>query len=790
MNFKESLNKEFKDGIVKDYEDYSFAREDKLINKIAAMDIYNPNEENVNKMILNYAKQETSFFPKALNFNIKFIPSNVSASSNGVVEVIDGQGTVEIKLYDNSIYLPFLIRESSLIPFDVIQGPNDTVTYSRENLAKVLMYIDRENYKKDNGEINSGFEAVVDVQTDETDNGFLGDTLKIRDSAQIRRGTNPGELLVKMGSELLDRVEKITPATPAKYEKLAAVFTEKFSKQFVEEITKLAEENTEELDKHVERVFDNLKDLEYKDVHSMANGTFIEFPERDKNTITNVRAIVLKNLKSLPKRKSKIGSNIASENGSRPQSQIAKTLIVTTDGRYKLLEKSSPFFAIKKEQGNWDMKLISFKDVKQEETVAIINQNDVYQPVTINTKINREDFQKRLIGYNEKTNKEEVKLNIDVLDYLPIIINSNCLRSVNGISGQESFVYIKDDSDELNLKKVNVEEYKTIIKEKRHFSSLKDSDIDLLLYSVPCEFTLINDKTKAIHLRDDIKSYLTKPDEYKFAATEEAFDELWKTASTSANKVTLRLRNEKEKLFDVEMQWRDDTKAMSFGKKKFENVGEGQVKGILRTAGIDYSAILALIYKAKIDRFAEAPLPEGATPGNVNGGQIPSLVSRAMAKVKENIYNKQTAELTASELLGQQLGGLATELPMIGNVVETLRSYASESEALASKFEKIAMDNKNDDFLSIAKLMLSQSKLEKIAYDTIKKKGNQEQMFYKEACEYIKENKDTLENLCEDLMILKVAQIENKNEIVSPSIIGGAVKVLDRMYKTAVYSTR
>lgn len=91
-----------------------------------------------------------------------------------------GYGAVEIKVDERSLYLPFLIQNRELMPFEVIRMGQQEVGYSPERLRTIIINL-RERAREDE---EDGDLVARDQVT--SGNGFLGTIMSIRDEENMR----------------------------------------------------------------------------------------------------------------------------------------------------------------------------------------------------------------------------------------------------------------------------------------------------------------------------------------------------------------------------------------------------------------------------------------------------------------------------------------------------------------------------------------------------------------------------------------------------------------------------
>lgn len=158
------------------------------MEKIAGIYIDKPTPENIEEFIRRFVHNELTFFPRILEVTVDFIPSAFDKMQKD--HVSEGTGVVGIKVFHKALELPFLITDGELMPFDIIQMDGQRVPYSRENLQKIILNLDKQiqQEQRDGGSSESPYLGTEDYFNPSTIPGFMGDVLSIRDTHTMRRG--------------------------------------------------------------------------------------------------------------------------------------------------------------------------------------------------------------------------------------------------------------------------------------------------------------------------------------------------------------------------------------------------------------------------------------------------------------------------------------------------------------------------------------------------------------------------------------------------------------------------
>lgn len=195
MNLDEAMRASI--GILSDYENNNSDKVEKIaslvtdtqMEKVAGIFIDKPTLENCEDFIKKFMYNELSFFPRILEVNVNLIPSSFNKAIKDHIDV--ATGVVQIKVRNKVLEVPFMVRDGELDPFDVIQLDGQRAPYSRENLQKIIINLDKQLEMEAQGmgpESESPYAGLEEHVNPSTSPGFMGDVLSIRDSQSMRRG--------------------------------------------------------------------------------------------------------------------------------------------------------------------------------------------------------------------------------------------------------------------------------------------------------------------------------------------------------------------------------------------------------------------------------------------------------------------------------------------------------------------------------------------------------------------------------------------------------------------------
>lgn len=728
-----------------------------LIEKKAGLTIHQPTPENIEKFVSNFVRSELKEFPKALQIRTFLNPTNISDAVRGSVS--EANGNVNIKLHDKVVEIPFIIEDGELVPFDIIQMNGERALYSRENINKVLTSISN---IYDNPDLSNSFNPYLGTEkktSPATDIGFLRDVLQIRDEKGSR--STGGTHYVTASEdfdEILEKTSSISEITDEQYKNIESIFAKKALDDWESDMEKIASEDISEERSHFKMIMEGIKNLPLRNIHTMKNGQKIHFPEVNGSDMSMTPGIVMKNI--IPFRSSENKYKSKAEKALQDTRETS-IMVITDDGRYIVLPKEEPMFAIEVED-TWKLKTVEFTTMKEEDIYTALNGNNILFPF----KAGNKSIPEIRDVSNEGAITEKIP-NPNVSAFKLSVIG--CEEYPSG----ENFSIVESSGNTFN--KTTRDEFAISLESK-----FSPEQIALIKANLPYgDFYACDATTPVVKLTGSIKNYLRHPKELMFSGA--SGDNLFKEASV--NSISLEVVSPERRIYDLKLQWKDNSKTIpSMKRKEFENIQEAKLQGILLAMGLLRSEVAELVEKAIANNRAVMDMPMSATPEKITGGDVEGTISRAMSNFKNTVLTKKNLENYSTAVIGEQLGGIASNSATMANLLEGASKWASESEILSIEFEKIAADKNSTSMLDVAKLMTSSYNMAnaiKLACE-----GKDMGMF-KESCILIDKKTPSLEKMAYELISLKVAQYENKDEIISPSLIHGALNNIDRMFKVA-----
>lgn len=765
---------------------YSLAKEDMVVEKYAGIDIYQPTVENVEDFVRKYMMNETAFFPKALEIHTFLSPSAFDSANQDYVS--EATGVVKIRLHDANLEFPFYITDGELVPFDIIQLNGQRIPYSRENLRRVLFGIDKTFADKINGakgSVSGEFSPYIKVEKSvnpATSSGFLGNVLQIQDQTVRGNGSN-----FVIASEKLDSgMEKLSSMKMLTMKEVTALeneFKKQAHEEFKGELEKFAKEIEQYDDTAALKLFTNLDNVQFENAGSLPNGTCISFPEKKNKEMCMTKGIVIDNYMSIAGKKAK-----------------AKKIVVAEDGRMAILESGDKFLCFKSNQ-KFTLPNKSLSSVSEGDIILAFNGDSALVPSVV------ENIAERGLSESKVTGDIKFKiLSMSAVDSITTLLELMNDSSSIGMSGGMSF---GSSSQELHHYKIapmqdvkfNEIQYKEYIKKLSENTRISE----LLLAPILREYSIANDSskgkvvfctdydtTKIIPINGILSDYLKDKSELRKLVETNGEFSMPKTAG-EGEKIYIKCIDPSRGVYYVQIKYVDKSKTV-FNQmtKEYRDVPEAGVKQILRVLSFDGGQSAEMLHRATEMGSVNMPLPTTARVDVLTGANVINRSTQQVKNVMGKLVSPQAVgDAVLTSALGALMTGAITSRGLVGQpgvkdkareALALASKFASESEALSVAFEKCAQEHQSTSMLKVAKAMAESALLHNKVIEVINGSCYPRiiEAAYDIAC-----GKNELEKIASDLIDLKFTQYKNKDHIINPNYIQGAVRQLDNMYKLA-----
>lgn len=770
--FEASLSLGFKTA---NEQDYSLNKEDLVIKKYAGITIYQPTLDNIETYVRKYTLNELSSCPSTLNLSIQINPQELDKANNEYVS--EATGMVTVKFAGKNIELPFLIMDGELVPFDVIQIEGQRVPYSRENIAKIFAGLRKLEEKEKAGGDESPYVGLEDRVNPSTAPGFLGSVLQIRDQNIAAKQGNGGNYIFAAENmvDILEKVATMKELTKEDLKALEAEFQKKASEELREELEKVA---SQEDDDTARKLFENVSKMNFEQAYSMPNGTEIAFPERIDNEIRLSYGIVLDKFVDFDSNKSgKV------------------KLVVSTDGRIKILSQSEKFLCFKAKDIRFDFVRKELDTVEDGDVILAFDGNLTIFPSRVC------EVSERTFGSGERKNDVTFRIpRISPLspeDEMGLALTSS---EVNNLFTQRISVplcplantkfhempyadFVKKKCEETGMSEIEITNLFT--RYNACITTNKELSTGTLKRNLKVMAT--DPATKVIKVTGVIRSYARdKAELEKLSHVEDGEDALEKIAQVEKNKIKVSLKDKDLGAYDVEINYVDESKAV-FKRfvKSYNRISKADLRQLLLVIGYNNTEAQEIIFKANNGPFITYALPANANIQALEGAKVQSLAAQKMGNTLKGMINpKDLASALSASIIGNILADtLTASSPKVQEVANGLSRFASEARALSTAFEKIALEKESDTAYDTAVMMnLSARFMDKVA-STVTETAIYPRIY--EVAKEIMENRSALEKTAYDLVQCKAIQYKNRDEITSPHVLQSAVAQLDALHKVA-----
>lgn len=684
------------------YRDYSVKSENEieLFSKYAGYVIPKPTQDNVDSFLRDTIHQEITGIGVSLSeISVKFENIEEKQDNNGFIS--EANGTVMVPVYKKMLEIPFIVDNGELLNFDIIKMENQKVPYSRENLRSVILGLRKIQEEEDsNGPNGDVFKSVAEAVSPMTSPGFLSSALSIRDS--VARNRNTG--IFSSASELdglLEKVASLKPATKEDLEKLANICNEKQASRISQLEEKYASEDENE---NVSRTDDKLyvanRTKHYDDAKKLPNYSLIYFYEKNGNNVEKVKGLVLKDFKKM--------NNFKNFYGGKQGDKTTENKIVLTEQRKVYFLNDIPEFLcekVKTDDNHFAIHSVPMASIKSDAIFLKLNPKEQKStPILALTRksyiANSKDVSKDQIGY-----KDSAKF--------PYSYFSNKEPGVSDFNTELQLRIIKDEKvmkmhlnqNDSGCIPTSFSEVKLILK-----NDTKQNDNDFVLSD--SGYYTCDRATLVTPLSGIGESYISPRTSIE---SEACFDDvgLTKTASSSKGFVKLTCRDRNRHLYDVHVRFDDKSKHLFKDvSKKFSYIPEHQARSLLKQMKIDGNDAHSMILKSRNEPSATYQLKNplassdfGKTQGittNITKDKIKGTLSKFVSP--EKLFDAALTAITAagvSSIVRNQVHN--NQQKRIKADKALLNKMASNSECLSKEFEKKAMSEKDNDFLTLAK---------------------------------------------------------------------------------------
>lgn len=713
-------------------------------------------------------------------------------------------GAVELNVYGTKLYLPFIIADKTLLPFDTIRMGSEETAYDYSKLRKLVNSIEHKVKSGEaEGEKDNPFQTmeVAKFQDIQPNNGFLGNIMAVRDMARQRdsRGDYPwsgsefgvvsDERLQKQASAPID----IFDAFHDVMEKIAAVKTypQEQIDEFEEHIRKQASaEEMEGLEKtaagptmeeaRVRRDMTQLANEKLVDVRRAASGNDISFPTFFDGRLEYISGRVYSNFRSW------------FENDKHFISGKLSAFVLDTKGNYKLLKDNEPFMVSVRQPGKFKLQTEKAKSLQEghlylmEDTPSVAFNPFIVTGTYLQERLNdgmvvsvREESLNRHIP--SRTNNS---LFLDSIRCKEIIPGKYKDYEVSAIAKQFHIIISKDPNitKPTFMNEVELKEYIT-----QHANDMQDARLAHQVVAYQDNNILMPADHEVFIAEKQIEGFYTRPDGLTKTgpmAKEASFDQL--------NKARLVVVKDRQpKIYSVQWQYADPAdvggvSAKRLKRQSVDNLSKDSAKSMLSRLGFDYTTTAQFFEIAERNgRQAVFSLPDVEKASKVAPERVADdRTKKKMNSLANNMLHSQNFLPHMANAIGDGLSLMLSEaIPgsvTAANKMNNAFGFGKQSSfETAQAFEKIASKINGQEWHEISALLNMKYRLDKLAGEIADGMylHNAEPVFEKVA-----ELRPMIAKKASDLIDFNRKQLlRTSSYIVEPSLVKQAVHQLDEL---------
>lgn len=149
-------------------------------------------------------------------------------------------------------------------------------------------------------------------------------------------------------------------------------------------------------------------------------------------------------------------------------------------------------------------------------------------------------------------------------------------------------------------------------------------------------------------------------------------------------------------------------------KHKYNGLKAFEVIGLLKSVGVDEADATSMIgFLNAGERTIERQMPFDLS--TIDGAYKETKAMDIVKNFAGQMFGKPVQQELLKEIVATQVADLLTEAPAgVFGAAQTLTSFASDAEALADRFEKLAIDHESEDFQTLAKCCVVTARLDRM----------------------------------------------------------------------------
>lgn len=762
-------------------EHFSVFDNNEVFEKFASTKIFEPTEENIKTHLRALVQNELTGIG---NYPASCELFAISGSKkNNREEISAAKGNISITIGQKELKLPFIIRDGEFTGFDIMEMDGQRVPYSRENLRKVVLGIEQKN--KTGGEpeqeIDSPFLGTAKHLNPATSNGFLGNTLSIRNTvARNQNSTLTSSADSKEVDALLEKVANATKLDDGEFDKIITRLQVDEKQRIHSSLTKIASEMTEPLIKRADELSFLAKENEvFINANTLPNFSLIKFTEKTETSISKTKALIVSEFCDLGE---KVKSNYYPQKKIK---SIPRKMILTEDNRVYILDPNENFPCVKctPDDKHFAIHTVSINKLLSGAVFTAFCGTNEHTLIPI-LKINYRDISSRFIGNTD--------------------ISSDGIGASDSKNGEQTVVL---ETEPLTSN----EQLKSVLNNKTGDEIVACNRFQINLsgaeeFTADGSHTNTSELTRVIPIKGVLDKMTVTDIKMSRTAVYEEGLALEKTASVN-NSLRIFCKDRFQRKYDVSMTYSDKSKKLFKDiKKDYRNIGEDEVEGILSVLNLPISEKKNAILEARNRGLSSVRLPKNldtSVLSSLSGGNLTNLskdqVKSTLNKYinPERIFNFTTKTAIAALGAGTAVKGYRNYSESIKDLPDdTHVSFGRKAkgfftpfteqkktaEALSCEFEKLAFEKKSEELLQLAKVATISHNFFGIAEDII---GGEVYLDMPKIAKSVIDSKEIFEKIAGDLYSIKEAEAEKGVALLPNGRISAMIDNMEGLYETA-----
>lgn len=713
-------------------------------------------------------------------------------------------GALELNAYGTKLYIPFIIADKTLLPFDTIRLGEEEISYDYSKLRRVVNAI--EHKAKTQSPEGEGFETMEVAKFDDIqpNNGFLGSIMAVRDN---HRTTNlggdtpwsgPGFGVIDDQRMLRTASFDVLEAFQSVMEKIAetTVYSAEQIQTFAEHLQKKAEaEEMEQIEKvaaapdnleaaRVKRDMIQLSEEKLFNIHRSASGNDIAFPIFEGGRFEYRMGRVYREFESWFQKSKEFTSG------------KIDAFVVDSKGGYCLLKSNQPFMASLRDPGHFEFKSERTRGLQVGSMYLLEKDTSkAFVPFTVTSSYLQDVLHdgKIVVSVRERSNgnlpsKTGNSLFFDVFCCQEIVPGRWTKGALASAHQSFAIVVTKDPSFQEPTFMTN-DEIREYVTQKAKDPQDARLAMELVLYRD--NLVLLSENASFFKLEQNITNYYTAPDGL--------FKEgpLSKVAAAygSQNKARLVVKSDRQpKVYAVEWQFTRQSDAGGVDATKIErrsvhHLSKDQAQAMLGKLGFDHRTQAKFFeISDRNGRGATFDLPNPELASKVSAPDASKeKVSKTMKGLADSMLHSKNFmpvfEDAISSGLAVVIGNAIPNSINTANSVVDAMGWDKKSYDVAVAMEKVATTFNGAEWHELSALLNMKHRLDKIAQEVLN--GSYVQKGY-EVFEKVAEFKPVIEKKTKDLIEFNRKQLlKTSSYLVAPELVKEALEQLDGLYAYA-----